>query len=397
MTEFKAKFFGRDPRMPRVDQPGNNGKPPGNNSPESTDLYGDEPERWENPRGVQLMAPLRNITTIRVEDMHTASARIISAMRTVLTEAQRAGIAIIDTSEMSDSQRVVSDETYDVEPSPEFTLEREKELRRMLSKERTLLTPKVQPLVDITYETLRDMLSEQEAFVLARKDLERGKGKYLIDTKHQVAILGRLLDVEDNYSLLDFYDVLEYIPTPSEHYTSYKVVTNPRAEVLAATLVYSRHKKNAFDHVVELPNLQSTDDLKRVLFEYPESEAYLGAKAVMSNSGGGLQIPLMGDYSGTLRPGEAEILEAHGIDPSHPAVPEELLSLVGQLQPLTRLAGLVSSVDFVQHQETRKFYFLEVNAGPGPTTFARCWLGDSEQSNFYEAMYRHSIRSLVGV
>jgi hypothetical protein len=147
-----------------------------------------------------------------------------------------------------------------------------------------------------------------------------------------------------------------------------------------------------------MPNPTEHSDPTRVLFEYPESVGYLGAKDPVSLSEGGFgQIALMGPYAGILQPGEAEILAAHGIDPAHPAVPGELLTQVKELKPLTRFAGLVSSNDFVVNAYTLDPFYLETNSQPGPSPVGVCWLGSPNHPDRYLEMYRRTVRSLVGV
>ena len=377
-------------------------QPPGGIPPEGPVLpRGPEPERWENPRGVKLMAPVARLEDIEIDEISIPEeARAVRAMQTVVREAQAAGIEIIDTVGMRPEKRVPlaqTAENFDIMPHPALSITRELELAEKLSRRGELNVPSMQYLPDMSRDDMREMLEEEGAFMLLRIDLDRGEGKYLIDRPDQVETLARLLDDEDTRPLLERLVVRQFIPSPTDHYTSLKVYTNPRAEAIAATLLYSHHTKEESRHpVIAMPDPRRSYDPARILLEDPASDGYLRAKDGISLSKGGFgQIALMGQFVGRLQPGEAEILEAHGISAKYPAVPAEILEQVGRLQPLARLAGLVSSSDFVINAYTMDPFYLETNTAPGPSPVAVCLLGDPAHPDRFEAMYRNAVRSLL--
>lgn len=72
-----------------------------------------------------------------------------------------------------------------------------------------------------------------------------GFGKYFIERPEQLETFQRLVDYDHaRYSLSDWYEVREFVPTPSNHYTSYRVITSPVGEILAAGLLYSEQSKD---------------------------------------------------------------------------------------------------------------------------------------------------------
>ena len=378
------------------DHGGKGSEPPNNNTP------ADGPERLPNPRGVKLMAPLTLLEDTDVNELDPHARDATNAMVTVLREAKDSGIEVIDTSNMRSGVRVAkaqSGETYDTMPFGGFSITRELELAERLARRGELNVPQVRYFLDTSSDDMQEMLELEGGFILARIDMDRGEGKYLIDRPDQVDTLARAAQDGNNRGLLDRLVIKEFIPTPTERYTSLKVYTNPKAEPIAATLTYSHHTKDDQRHrVVSMPNPRGSSDPTRVLFEDPASPGYLRAKDPVSLSDGGFgQIALMGPYAGRLQPGEAQILVAHGIDPAHPAVPDEISTQVKGLQPLTRLAGLVSSSDFLVNAYTGEPYYLETNSGPGPSPVAVCWLGTPQHPDRYEEMYRLSIKSLAGV
>jgi len=358
------------------------------------------PEEWENPRGARLVAPLRALDELSARTTDQTQKDFIDANTAALHEAAAAGVEVIDSTDVPEDEveaQTAQPDVYNVVPSRSFTVANERAIAQELAARGDIEIPTSKRLIDTTYDELRERVWEQGPFVLARTDLERGKGKYLIDDRRQVDTLGRLLDVEDNYPLLENLVVTDFVPTPSDHYTSYKAISTPAGDLLAASLLYSPHEKDDYEHrLVTIDDPSATNDILRILFEYPESNAFLGAKLIGSYAGeGSEEIALMGSYAGQLRPGEAEILEAHGIDPAHPTMPDDIARQVGSLRPIARLAGLAASEDFIQSEITGRRLYLETNSGPGPNTYAICWLGDPAHPDGFKAMYRAAAQRLL--
>ena len=71
---------------------------------------------------------------------------------------------------------------------------------------------------------------------------------------------------------------------------------------------------------------------------------------------------------------EAQILEAHGINPSQPETPTDVLEqarIIGEL--VCKRSGLVVGVDFLADaDQNNEPVFLEYNGWPGAKTFHAC-------------------------
>ncbi|MET0779555.1 MAG: hypothetical protein ABWY71_01840 [Candidatus Saccharimonadales bacterium] len=220
-------------------------------------------------------------------------------------------------------------------------------------------------------------------FVLAQRALSGGNGKYLIESEEQLGQVRAVLD-SDREGLSDageLYEVRRFIDTPSDHYTSYRVLTSPE-DILAAGLLYSTHRKTHPRNLASsrLRSLLFTDRTRPPAFEDRRSPFYLESRDIRSNieQGGGC-IPLMGDNRRRLSRKEITILEAHGIDPKAPALPERIRrpALV-VARKIGRVSGLLAGEDFLDDKELKTGWFLEHNSGPGEHTWNECWNGSAK-------------------
>ncbi|HSX35631.1 MAG TPA: hypothetical protein VLH84_01715 [Patescibacteria group bacterium] len=232
-------------------------------------------------------------------------------------------------------------------------------------------------------------------YVFSAVHLQGGTGKYLIESVRQARRVrqayrdGKLGDEE--------CELREFISTPSDRYTSYRVVLGPTGEALAAGLIYSGHTK-AFWRPKRIQTqarpslgrtLASFEDRRRVCaaFEYPDSPYFLDAKDVRSNMAqGGDCIPLMGDNRRPISDIERRILRAHDIDPDRPALPEGIWR---QLPTVSRAigkgCGLGAGADFVQHATDGRYPLLEVNHGIELGTYRACWSGGDRSEKDYQS------------
>jgi hypothetical protein len=206
----------------------------------------------------------------------------------------------------------------------------------------------------------------------------------------------------------DNFTVAKWIETPSDHYTSYRVIVSPVA-VLAAGLLYSRHTK---DHRKErVPAHDPFDEHSRVTtvpaildcFEDPRSPYFLNSRAIASNvSRGGRCIPLMGDNRRTLTAGEEIILDAHGIDRTQPSLPEHVRRpAMAVARQVGRTVGLVAGLDFLHDAgQLDTSQFLEFNTFPGFATWNECCNGGAAGATWEEAslqMHRSALHSIAKV
>ena len=216
--------------------------------------------------------------------------------------------------------------------------------------------------------------------------LEGGEAKYLLENAEQLEKLKGLNKDLGDQPLNDFFEFKEFIPTPSNRYTSYRIITSATGEVIAAGLLYSAHTKGE-KKTIQVPSDRTWNnpgDLKTNGLENPTSPFFLNAIDARSNiQQGGRCIPLLGgERARRVTSEEEEILVAHGIAPFSIEIPEILAEEAESIgKGIGKFYGLAVGLDFLQNHDTGEFYFLEANAGPGGQTFLECWFnGDTSLS-----------------
>ncbi len=160
----------------------------------------------------------------------------------------------------------------------------------------------------------------------------------------------------------------EYISSPSNRHTSYRIMTSATGDIIAAELLYSHHTKDQDKRIVDKNEWPKGEGAH--LFN-PKSSVFLNAKDVRSNmaQGGGSIILEPSHTSKPINDAEREILKAHGLDTQHPIIPETIrrqASIIGKTTG--RNKSLYVGIDFIQDARGH-YYWLETNASPGPGTF----------------------------
>jgi hypothetical protein len=221
-------------------------------------------------------------------------------------------------------------------------------------------------------------------FMLSASGVHGGMGKYLIENEAQLKVVHKAVKDHSQWRIAELLTTQEWIETPSTRFTSYRVITSP-VSVLAAGLLYSNptsgKNQPVFHELSRQPITEKSNMWGKSImnaFEDPRSPYFLNARDVRSNIelGGGC-IPLMGENQRKLTPVEEGLLEAHGIDPAHSALPEHVsrpaLVVAGKVG---RVAGLAIGSDFLQDAKSLGVSkFLEANTGPGTATWNECWNG----------------------
>jgi hypothetical protein len=215
-----------------------------------------------------------------------------------------------------------------------------------------------------------------------------GRGKYLIENfeQHERA---RVYADDQKYTMYGPYrpgdiEEREVIETPSDHYTSYRVVATAAGTLVAAGLLYSSHTKNDAKVVVSNRGELETD----------HSETYLASRDIRSNlSCGGNIIPLMGDDRAPVNEEAHDILDAHGIDPYQPELPESIREQASQIAVNhARPTGLFFGFDFMGDG-----YFIESNSGYtlGLNTYSACRFGRVHNTLRYDHLYQQILAGMV--
>ncbi len=192
-----------------------------------------------------------------------------------------------------------------------------------------------------------------------------------------------------NY-LRNKFEFQKFVETPSERYTSYRVLVTANGTVLASSLYYSgitgsegTLTKNQTLEELGMPGNDLTDFLVT-----PGSLVYLGARNVLSNQNqGGRGIVLNpNDSSKPIVTEDRAILEAHGLDTNNPQLPDtihEQSKLIGR--SLGRRRGVLVGIDWLQEVGSGKFYYLETNSGPGAVAYADAYLGGADNLSMVDA------------
>jgi hypothetical protein len=277
-------------------------------------------------------------------------------VRQILDSAERAGATIQQNAHMSDS-----DDAY------MFALVgagSPTQHERDAMNDVGIRMPHTQPLQDL----LDGNVMNTPPVVVANNQRDGGTEKYLIETPEQLEVMSRFGSSLRPGSRQD-YEVREFIETPSNHYTSYRVLVDGAGNVLASGLLYSQATKSYPLRNAPMRSLRSE-------LSHNGNGTFTWFTDIRSNlSTGGRVIPLMGEYAqGAKNHNQAEILKAHGIDPTNPKTPEDVLgqaSIVGELA--CRRAGLVIGVDFLADaNQNNEPVFLEYNGWPGAQTYHAC-------------------------
>lgn len=227
---------------------------------------------------------------------------------------------------------------------------------------------KVAPDVKIS-EKLSQREFERSPFLpaVASVGLHGGAGIYLIETEDQLKIFNLFL-ANDGKQMDDSFEYSPYINTPSDRYTSFRVVVSAKGAILASALFYSAARKSEPTFIQSDSDPEELGELGSNLLDYlenPASRYYLKSKRIISNlASGGSVIPLdPTDKSISTTESGEQILQQHGIsDQKLPKILAQASRSIGE--NVGRLKGLFVGIDYIQDREGN-YYYLESNAGPG--------------------------------
>jgi hypothetical protein len=182
-------------------------------------------------------------------------------------------------------------------------------------------------------------------------------------------------------NLIDLYEYQQFINTPSDRYTSYRILVSANGTILAGSLYCSAATKNDSALLTDPQRIENLGSLGTDLSDFlvnPASLVYLGAKKILSNQSQGGNGIVLGPTAASKPMTESDrpILLAHGINPDNPKIPPEIADksrIIGQT--LGPRHGIVMGIDWLQEEGTNNFYCLEKNRGPGPVAYADAHLG----------------------
>lgn len=219
-------------------------------------------------------------------------------------------------------------------------------------------------------------------FILKNPESRKGREVYLVENFEMVEKIRSFL--ESSLVFIPslggeiFYDPTferekliyqEYIETPSDYFTTYRVLISCTGTIFASRLNYSENTKDSLDLLVPQT---TTGWHKRDILISKDSPFYLSSKKVVSNqsaNGGGIVLdPLPTSKKPSVL--EEEILTNHNLDPFHPSLPVVIrdYSIAIAKYLGSRKKGLIFGIDWIQSKDDQ-FYYLETNLSPGSKSF----------------------------
>jgi hypothetical protein len=169
---------------------------------------------------------------------------------------------------------------------------------------------------------------------------------------------------------LEHYQFQEYVETPSEYHTSFRVLVDAYGEVYSGAIIRSPKKKGE-ESIVEPKLLLSTDPITEIsysqreydiLLKHPDSPFFLNSQKIVSNAAqGGISIALGGQP--VVNEIDQQVLIDHGIDPYNPTIPQIMADRASSIGKAARGMNAYVGVDFIMNQSLDPL-FLEANFGP---------------------------------
>lgn len=251
-------------------------------------------------------------------------------------------------------------------------------------------------------------------FVLKNEDSEGGVEKFLFKSQEQVDLLKKFYNEINDYSRkkaiedvkrtwspvklefdayghsnrgisVNFIDykkefhqnmrIQKFIKTPTEYYTSLRVLVSSSGDILASSLKYSGGNSNS--------NRKFYGLFDRYLQD-PSSPYFLNSESIVSNTvAGGNSILLESDNYSEL---EREILIAHDIDPENPIVPLNVAKACTDIAVCCkREIGAICGLDFIYDDEDKTWKYLEEHEYPMLYSYAEKYNlpYDSNAEDFY--------------
>lgn len=250
--------------------------------------------------------------------------------------------------------------------------------------------------------TPQEVLSSPNSIVAKLPDIDRGEFKYLLENPDQKVkfIAWALLD--QNLGLLDeqkdvnviverilnkvskgvFRDTFiekgnwfkywvfeEFIETPGEYNTSFRVVADALGNFHYAQVNRSAEKK--LSQLMPIPKFQNSPLVEvskpgtdlAIMLSHPDSPFYISPKKFVSNIARGAK-PILLNGIPVENQTDREVLEDIGIDPDKPEAPKELVRISIEIAKEYRKHYPHVGIDYMQRADNKKFVLLEVNKGP---------------------------------
>jgi len=183
-----------------------------------------------------------------------------------------------------------------------------------------------------------------------------GKDKFLIETEEQLEKIKKLYkDAASNKTISEAFNLSifqQLIKTPTKYQTYIRVLISSSADVLGASLKYSKTEEKK----------REPQGIFEKIFWNENTEYYLDCKGMFNyySEGGNISF-----YQPKYSTEKQEILKAHGINPDNPTIPEEVLEVSTSIaQKCNRQLGIICGIDFIYNEKDNKWYYLEIQSFP---------------------------------
>ncbi len=189
----------------------------------------------------------------------------------------------------------------------------------------------------------------------------------------------------------------QYVSTPSEFFTSYRVMVSCAGDVITSALLYSENSKNSKE-LLQLKNKGKISKNTDILV-IPDSPFFINSQKVVSNISQGGGIIVLEPAGNSKEPTDVEkcILKDHNINSDTPRLPEaikEKSKLIGKYLGESGI-GLFYGIDWVQSKDGEYFY-LETNLSPMCTFYVNAFMkGVGTHEEAYVLIADNILRQLL--
>lgn len=183
-----------------------------------------------------------------------------------------------------------------------------------------------------------------------------GIDKFLIETPEQLEIIKKFYnDFSWNPQIMNAFNLSifqQLIETPTNHKTYMRVLMSASGDVMGASLKYSRVSSSK----------REPEGIFEPFFCDENSEYFLNCSGMFNyySEGGNISFS-QPRYSFE----NSRILQEHGIDPSAPTIPDDVLEVASNIATkCNQELGIMSGIDFILNKYDNKWYYLEIQAFP---------------------------------
>ena len=192
--------------------------------------------------------------------------------------------------------------------------------------------------------------------VFKNEETNGGFVLFLIETEEQIATIKRLYeDLSLNPQTANLFNnciFQQLIETPTKYLTYMRVLMSASGDVLGATLRYSRVSEAR----------REPSGIFEQFFWDQQSEYFMNCKGVFNYYSSGDSISFSQPrYSYEKQ----QILKEHGIDPTNPTIPEDVLEVATSIATkCNKELGIICGIDFIFNKNDNKWYYLEIQSFP---------------------------------